>query len=172
MEAQRRALLLTPWCFPIQIIPWEAAIKMRYEGTADVLVEYSDEVASPSVSWKVPAVLRLRELPQRMKRGIKFSRSNVFQRDGYRCQYCRVKFAANELTYDHVVPKSHGGRRNWTNIVTACQKCNGKKGNRTCDESGMYPMTYPQQPTELPLTSPRIDPNTAPEEWHGFVGVP
>lgn len=171
METQRRTLLLTPWCFPIQIIPWEDAIKMKYEGTADVLVEYSDEVKSPTLTWRVPAVLRLRKLPKRMKRGLKFSRSNVYQRDGYRCQFCRRKFPAAMLTYDHVVPKSRGGRRDWTNIVTACGPCNGRKANRTCDESGMFPMRMPEQPDELPLTSPRIDLATAPEEWHGFVGV-
>lgn len=170
MEAERRTLLLTPWCFPIRIIPWEAAIKMKHEGTADVLVEYSDTVSSPSVTWKIPAVLRLHRLPRSMKRGIKFSRSNVYQRDGYRCQYCRTKFPAALLTYDHVVPKSHGGRRDWHNIVTACQKCNSRKANRTCEQSGMFPFNPPSQPDELPLTSPRI-PQDAPDEWDGFVGA-
>lgn len=167
---EKRVLLLTPWLFPIQTIGWDDAIKMKYEGTVDVLVEYSETVKSPTLEWRIPAVLRLRKLPASSRRTPKFSRRNVYQRDGYRCQYCRVKFAAALLSYDHVVPKSRGGRRDWTNIVTACLKCNGKKADRTCDESGMFPMTRPQRPDRMPLPRARID-CEVPPEWDGFVGV-
>ena len=74
----------------------------------------------------------------RKRRGIRFSRANVYQRDGYRCQYCRQKFSARELSYDHVVPRAAGGRTCWENIVTACRPCNTRKGSRGCDESGMW----------------------------------
>jgi 5-methylcytosine-specific restriction endonuclease McrA len=166
----RKTLLLAPWYFPLKVLRWEDAVKMIYEGTVDVVVEYDEEIRSPSVTWKMPAVIRLRRLDRALKNGIKFSRQNVYTRDGYRCQYCGDKFPVSRLSYDHVVPKSAGGRRTWTNIVTACKACNSRKADRTCDESGMWPLRIPVMPKSLPLVGPLIDPATAPEEWHGFLG--
>ena len=82
-----KTLLLTPYFLPIKILRWEDAIKMRYEGTADVVVEYDEVVSSPSVRWQIPAVIRLRRMPKPNRRGVKFSRANVYQRDAYTCQY-------------------------------------------------------------------------------------
>jgi len=164
-----RTLLLSPWYFPMKILRWEDAVKMRYEGTAEVVAEYEQEIRSPSVTWKMPAVMRLRRMPRTGKRGVKFSRVNVYQRDGYRCQYCSDRFPASALSYDHVVPRAAGGRTEWTNIVTACRPCNTRKDSKTCDEAGMWPRTEPRRPKSLPLTAPRIDPDTAPVEWHAFL---
>jgi 5-methylcytosine-specific restriction endonuclease McrA len=145
---------------------------MRYEGTADVVAEYDEQISSPSVTWRMPAVIRLRRMPSRNKRGVKFSRVNVYQRDGYRCQYCPQsvgRLPMSELTFDHVVPRASGGKTNWTNIVACCKPCNTRKGSRTCDESGMFPRSEPFQPKSLPLLGPRIDLATAPAEWHAFL---
>lgn len=166
-----RTLLLTPWYIPVKVIRWEDAIKMMYEGTVDVVTSYQETVSSPSVTWQMPAVLRLRKLPPRAKNAVKFSRQNVYARDDYRCQYCGDRFPLAQLSYDHVVPKSAGGRREWRNIVTACRPCNSRKADRTCDESGMWPMRDPVQPKVLPMTGPTIDPATAPEEWQDFIGA-
>jgi 5-methylcytosine-specific restriction endonuclease McrA len=166
-----KTLLLTPWYLPVKILRWQEAVKMRYEGIAEVVAEYADEIRSPSVTWHVPAVLRLRKMQKPSKHGVKFSRQNVYQRDGYRCAYCGGKFPVSALSYDHVVPRSAGGRTVWENIVTACRPCNVRKGNKTCDDAGMWPHT-PYRPKSLPLVGPVIDPATAPAEWHGFAGVP
>lgn len=166
-----RTLLLTPWWFPLQVLRWEDAVKMLYEGTVDVVVEYDEEIRSPSVTWKMPAVVRLRKLSRTtMKNGVKFCRENVYARDDHRCQYCNERFSSRRLTYDHVVPKSAGGRRTWTNIVTACLDCNQRKGKRTCDEAGMFPLRTPVQPRSLPIRGPVIDPSSAPAEWQDFIG--
>lgn len=164
-----RTLLLSPWYFPMKILRWEDAVKMRYEGTAEVVAEYAEEIRSPSVTWKMPAVMRLRRMPATSKRGVKFSRGNVYQRDGYRCQYCGRRFPMSLLSYDHVVPRAAGGRTDWTNIVTACRSCNTRKDSMTCDEAGMFPLTEPRRPRSLPLAGPRIDPDTAPAEWQAFL---
>lgn len=166
-----RTLLLTPYYFPIGILRWEDAVKMRYEGTADVVAEYHEEIRSPSVTWRIPAVVRLRRMPSRAKHAVKFSRANVYQRDGHRCQYCGHRFPESLLSYDHVVPRFAGGRTCWENIVTACRACNTRKGSRTCDESGMFPLTEPRRPKSLPVQGPRIDPATAPVEWQAFLSV-
>lgn len=164
-----KTLLLTPYFLPIKILRWEDAIKMRYEGTADVVVEYDEVVSSPSVRWQIPAVIRLRRMPKPNRRGVKFSRANVYQRDAYTCQYCGHRKPERELSFDHVVPRASGGRTVWENIVTACRPCNTRKANSTCDESGMWPIRQPRRPLSLPLMGPRIDPVTAPEEWHAFL---
>lgn len=166
----RRTLLLTPWYTPKNVLHWQDAIKMMYEGTVDVIVSYDEDIRSPSVTWKMPAVVRLRKLKRRTQRGaVKFSRQNVYARDGHRCQYCGDRFPFEELSYDHVVPKASGGRRSWANIVTACRACNLRKGSRTCDEASMWPLRSPVEPRSLPILGPHIDPATAPEEWAPFV---
>ena len=164
-----RTLLLSPWYIPVKVLRWQDAVKMRYEGTADVLAEYDDEIASPSVVWKMPAVMRLRRMPAAKARGLRFSRMNVYQRDGFRCQYCGGKFAIAALSYDHVVPRSAGGSTTWTNIVTACKTCNSRKANHSCDDAGMWPLRAPRCPKALPRLPPAIDLDNAPEEWLGFV---
>lgn len=167
-----RTLLLTPWYIPIQILHWQDAIKMIYEQTVDVVVEYDEEVRSPSVTWKMPAVIRLRKLKRERKQSsVKFSRANVYARDDKRCQYCGERFDESELSYDHVVPKRAGGRRTWTNIVTACRSCNFRKGSLSCDEAGMWPIRSPRVPSSLPITGPRLDLGTAPEEWQDYLGA-
>lgn len=164
-----RALLLSPWFFPLKILRWQDAIKMKYEGTIDVVVEYNEEVRSPSVTWKLPAVVRLKKMPSSQKKGVKFSRVNVYQRDRWCCQYCGNKFPMSKLSYDHVVPRAAGGRTVWENIVTACKPCNSKKDNKTCDESGMWPLTAPRRPASLPMAPPLVDLSKAPPEWYGFL---
>jgi 5-methylcytosine-specific restriction endonuclease McrA len=163
-----RTLLLTPWYFPIKVLRWQDAVKMKYEETVDVVVEYDDLIRSPSVTWRMPAVVRLRRMAKTDSRGVKFSRRNVYQRDGYSCQYCGEKKSARELSYDHVVPRSAGGRTGWENIVTACKGCNARKGNQPCDEAGMWPRRPPRRPRTLPLGPPLFD-RDVPREWRGFT---
>jgi 5-methylcytosine-specific restriction endonuclease McrA len=166
-----KTLLLTPWYFPIKILRWQDAVKMKYEGTIDVIVEYDETVCSPSITWQMPAVIRLHKMPKMQKRGVKFSRINVYQRDHFCCQYCSKKFPFAELSYDHVVPRSAGGRTVFENIVTACRKCNSKKDNKSCDDSGMWPINPPRRPHSLPLAAPIFNISKIPAEWSGFVGV-
>jgi 5-methylcytosine-specific restriction endonuclease McrA len=150
---------------------WEDAITMIYLDKADVVVEYEDTVRSPSMTLKVPAVVRVRRAIKNVKQGVKFSRINVYTRDRFTCQYCVRKFKMGELSYDHVTPRFAGGRTEWTNIVTACKPCNNKKAHRTCDEAGMWPRTPPVKPKTLPLTPPAIDVHNAPIEWRDFLSA-
>ena len=165
----RRTLLLTSWFFPHKVIRWEHAITLVYLHKADRVVDYADEIRSPSITMKTPAVIRLRRNFGKVKRGVKFSRVNIFTRDEHRCQYCAERFSASKLTFDHVTPRSCGGRTEWTNIVTACRPCNAKKANRTPDESGMFPRTLPRQPKVLPLSGPVVDLAEVPLEWRNFL---
>jgi len=70
----------------------------------------------------------------------------LFRRDLHACLYCGVTFGDRELTRDHIVPKSRGGRDIWTNVVSACKRCNQRKGCRTPEEAHMEILAVPYQP--------------------------
>ena len=102
----------------------------------DICVRDSKERAHP-----VPAVIANTHHVTRNFKNVPFSRPNVFKRDNYTCQYCGAAHAPFELTMDHVVPramwKGVGTPTCWTNIVTACRKCNHKKADKTPEQAGM-----------------------------------
>ena len=168
---ERKTLLLTSWMFPLRIITWQGAVKMIYEGKVDVLAEYNEEIRSPSVVWKMPAVIRIYRKLTRKTSKVKFSRMNIYTRDNFTCQYCGHKYYNNQrmLSYDHVIPKCDGGRTTFTNIVTACKPCNAYKDNKSCDEVGMWPLNQPTHPKFLPIVGPRISVEWAPIEWIPFL---
>lgn len=164
-----RTLVLTSWYFPHKIIGWQDAITLMYLQKVDVIVSYDEIVRSPSVSLQVPAVVRLKRKVAVQKKRVKFSRLNVYVRDDCSCAYCGSRLAVSQFTYDHVLPRSRGGRTVWENIVTACVPCNSRKGNRTPEECGMRLLRPPHRPSVLPLLPPSIDPAEAPPEWRDFV---
>jgi 5-methylcytosine-specific restriction endonuclease McrA len=166
---QKRTLLLNHFYFPHKIVSWQDAITLVYLQKVDVLVQYDEEIRSPSTSIRCPAVARLRGKAKHRQRTVKFSRINVYLRDGFACAYCAKKLPLHELTYDHVVPRARGGRTSWENIVTACFACNSKKADRTPDEAGLTLRTRPQRPKSLPLAAPAIDRASAPAEWREFL---
>ena len=104
-------------------------------------------------SVRVPSVLLLRRYDRMLLREMKFNRQNLFERDGYRCQYCGNSFVAKELNMDHVVPRDRGGKTSWENVVTSCIRCNSRKGNRDPKEAGMYLLREPVRPRQRPFVS-------------------
>ena len=166
-----QTLILTPWMAPHRVVPWEEGISKLYEGKCEVIAEYEETVSSPSMTMRIPAVLRSKRPTPSMKKAVKFSRANVYARDGFRCQYCGVvKRDSRELNYDHVVPRSRGGPKTWENIVTACYPCNDKKHNRTPAEAGMTLRRLPVKPKTLPMTALVVKLDRAvPEEWAAYL---
>lgn len=94
------------------------------------------------------------------------SRRNVFIRDGFVCQYCGKTFNSTELTIDHVVPKSHGGKTTWENSATSCQKCNNKKSDKSIEKSGMTLINKPRTPSYAELFFKTIKS----KKWQHAVG--
>lgn len=166
-----RTLLLTPWMAPHKVVSWQMAVRLQYQGKVNVLETYEEEISSPSVTWKIPAVVQLKKPLDSMKRGVKFSRINVFTRDGFRCQYCGARRGMRELNYDHVIPRIRGGRTIWENIVTSCYPCNDKKAGRTPEQAGMRLMKAPVRPKSLPMSYLQLDRKTIPEIWKGYCLV-
>lgn len=163
-----RTLVLTPWYLPYRIVTWQDAITLMCLRKVDLVVAYDGVVRSPSVSLPHPAVIRMRKKVHSNRYRIRFSRINVFMRDGFRCMYCGERDRADALTFDHVIPRSRGGRTEWQNILTACEGCNTKKGSRTPTEADMKPFRMPFKPKSLPVRPPRIELGRIPEEWRDF----
>lgn len=158
--------------FPHRIINWKQAIVLTVEHKVDVLETYEAFVPSPSIIVQLPAVLRLKREVNTTKRGLKFSRTNVFSRDGFRCCYCvdQERRDPKELTYDHVLPKSRGGKTVWENIVSSCKPCNRKKGKKTPDEAGFKMHFKPYRPKVLPMSQPfLIAADGIPELWKPYL---
>jgi len=135
-----------------------------------VVSEYERVVHSPTQEIRLPSVLALKEYVPSVQKPA-FTRFNLFLRDGFECQYCYDSFKANDLTFDHLIPRSRGGRTLWDNIVTACQVCNTRKGNRLPQECGMTPRREPHQPTiyELQRNGRKFPPNFLHESWGDFL---
>lgn len=161
-----RTLLLTPWMSPHKIISWERAIVLFVLGKVDVVEAYDTETRSRTLALPTPSVVRMKKGGPRQKQVVRFSRVNVYTRDGFRCQYCGDKKSARELNYDHVVPRSKGGKTTWENIVTSCYPCNDKKGGHTPEEAGMKLLKRPIVPKSLPVSpSFRVTAKDVPDTW-------
>ena len=131
---------------PIAIIDALEALVMCFVGKAQAIETYKKEIRSVSSAFKLPAVIVLNRLVKFRFNGLQPNRTNLLWRDGNQCQYCATHFPNSELTLDHIIPKSRGGRNTWENLVVACKKCNQKKGAKIPQESGMYPLKKPIKP--------------------------
>ncbi len=156
--------------FPLSLWGWQDAIKAVFLERVNVLSEYDRLVHSPSLEVALPSVVSLKEFVPLAKRPA-FTRFNVFLRDRFRCQYCGLSFPTEELTFDHVIPRSRRGRTCWENVVTACAPCNLRKANRLCREVGMRPLRAPRAPTthELHHNGRSFPPNYLHESWRDFL---
>ncbi|MFP3937064.1 MAG: HNH endonuclease [Phycisphaerae bacterium] len=124
--------------------------KARYER------EHHEWVRCVQFELAVPRVIRLLFYDRLPKTPVKFNRRNIFARDRNRCQYCGGRFPTSELTLDHVLPRSRGGKTCWTNMVCSCVDCNVRKGGRTPDEAGMNLRTEPVKPKRPPVITLRL----------------
>jgi 5-methylcytosine-specific restriction endonuclease McrA len=153
--------------FPLSLWPWQEAIKAAYLDRVVIVAEYDTLVHSPSIAMKLPSVVVLRDYV-RPARYPAFTRFNLFLRDEFSCQYCGEK---GEMTFDHVVPRSRGGRTTWENVVAACGRCNLRKGHLTVREAGMSLARPPRRPEQVELQNKgrKFPPNHLHESWMDFL---
>lgn len=130
----------------------------------------SDVIRTVSRIIRIPRVIVLLRYDRMPRREVKFNRLNIFRRDGDTCQYCERKYPRTELTLDHVVPRSLGGKTVWENIVCSCGVCNRKKGGTTPDHAGMRLRTRPVKPHWSPMSNFSV--NTVwYKEWEPFLSL-
>jgi 5-methylcytosine-specific restriction endonuclease McrA len=147
-----RVLLLNITYEPLKVIDWKKAVTLLCLGKVEVLKEYNREIRSVSFTLKLPSVVRLLQMIRRPK-----------------SQYCGNKYPTEDLTYDHVIPKSRGGRTQWENIVTCCVECNRKKGGRTPHEASMRLVREPTRPSWVPAIRITIGFKQIPENWRDYL---
>ncbi len=134
---QEPVLVLNATFEPINVTAVRRAMVLLLKGVAQAEELNHAEVRSATRTLKVPSVIRLlayRHIPQQTRA---LSRKNILLRDRNTCQFCGNIFPASELTLDHVVPRSRGGRSSWENLVACCYQCNNRKGDRTPEEAGL-----------------------------------
>jgi 5-methylcytosine-specific restriction endonuclease McrA len=116
---------------PLSTIHWQQAVKLFFLDKVTVLHWYDNwAVRSAKLTIRVPAVVVSRSTYKKYRQTVAFTRNNIFLRDMYQCGYCSDLFNPHDLTIDHIVPRSRGGSHSWTNVITACKKCNHNKGDR------------------------------------------
>jgi len=159
-------LVLNRSFYAIQVISWKRAISLVYLNHANVVdddyntysfdnwKEFAEEIIknpsgyihTPNFKIIIPEVIALKTFNELPKSEVKFTRRNIYEHYHYRCNYCGRKFHTQELNLDHVLPRSRGGKTDWTNVVTSCIPCNLRKGNKTPNEASMRLLVRPSKP--------------------------
>jgi 5-methylcytosine-specific restriction endonuclease McrA len=167
----QQALLLNATFEPLKVVDWQKAITLWCQGKVEVIAHHDREVRSVSFTFKLPSVIRLLRFVKIKRRFdyVPFSRANIYSRDRYTCQYCHQVFPTSDLTFDHVVPVAHGGRKDWENIVTCCIGCNRIKGGRTPAEAGMKLLRHPRRPDSAPAIRITVELRNAPDSWRDYL---
>jgi 5-methylcytosine-specific restriction endonuclease McrA len=153
--------------FPLSLWPWQEAVKAAFLDRVTIVAEYEATVRSVSMEFRLPSVVVLRDYVKPAAYPA-FTRFNLFLRDEFTCQYCGAK---GEMTFDHVVPRSKGGRTTWQNVVAACGPCNLRKGDKTLKQSGMRLSRPVVQPTaaELQNIGRKFPPNFLHDSWMDYL---
>ncbi|MEP0713893.1 HNH endonuclease [Algoriphagus sp.] len=142
---EKRVLVLNLDHSPVAVVSPQKAIVLLLLEKATSLATYELlQIRTVSKSFDYPAVICLNSYKNIPYRGVLLNRVNLFRRDKGECQYCGSK---RQLTIDHVIPRSKGGKSNWTNLTTACHRCNVLKGDKTPDQSGLTLRTKPFKPS-------------------------
>lgn len=163
----RRVLVLNQDYSALSVCSVPKAFLLVYLRKADLLIESSTEkLHSISEAFPMPSVIRLHRYVYMPYKGIMLSRQNIFRRDRNRCQYCG---SGDDLTLDHVMPRSRGGRSSWDNLATACKRCNSRKGDHTPEEAQMPLAQKPFKPSFIMFL--REFSGAIAEEWQPFLGL-
>jgi 5-methylcytosine-specific restriction endonuclease McrA len=162
----RKVLVLNQDYSALTICSVPKAFLLVFLRKADLVAESeTEQLRSVSQSFPMPSVIRLHRYVYLPYKGVMLSRQNVFRRDSGHCQYCG---RTEDLTLDHVIPKSRGGKTSWDNLTTACRKCNSRKGDLTPDEAKMPLKVKPYKPSFVMFL--RDFSGSIEESWIPFLG--
>ena len=159
----RSVLVLNKHWLAIHVCSVRRAFTLLYQDMAHVVTEEyevhnfeswrdlsqfaeGNVIHTPNYQIMVPEVIMLRRYGKLPKHYVKFNRRNIYHRDNFTCQYCGRSYPREELTIDHVVPRSRGGASTWSNVVLACARCNARKGHHHLSECGMKLIRQPKEP--------------------------
>lgn len=163
----KRVLVLNQDYSPISVCSAERAFLLLYLQKAELVHDDpSDKMRSVNSAYPMPSVIRLQQYINIPYKSVMLTRQNVFKRDANKCLYCGN---SKDLTLDHVLPKSRGGDSTWTNLATACKKCNSIKGDKTPEEAKMPLTQKPFRPTYVMFV--RNFSGFTSQSWLKYLGV-
>ena len=180
-----KVLVLNRSYLSIHITVVRRALSLLYQGVAHAVDEQyrtfdfaswadlaaeEDTIGLVDRAIRVPRVILLQGYDRIPRRYVRFSRFNIYARDGNRCQYCGRQFPRAELNLDHVVPRSRGGTSVWENVVCSCHRCNRLKGGRTPAEAGMRLVRLPRRPQWTPFMTQTYSLRRY-KEWMPFLSA-
>ena len=153
--------------YPLSLWNWQDTIKAVFLDRVNIVSFYDKTIRSPSSEIRLPSVVCLKSYIQ-PSRFPAFTRFNVFLRDRFACQYCGER---DELTFDHVVPRSKGGQTTWENVVAACSPCNLTKGDKLPRQVNMFPRQKPYAPNvqDLHRNGRLFPPNYLHDSWLDYL---
>jgi 5-methylcytosine-specific restriction endonuclease McrA len=161
-----KVLILNQNYEPMSVINVRKAIVLLYLGKAELIVAKDGlELHSVTMTMPFPSIVRLAVYVRVPFKKIILSRKNILRRDGHRCLYCGRGDVP--LTVDHVLPMSRGGEEAWENLVSACVKCNNKKGDRTPEEARMPMRRRPMRPNHVTFISHFV--GTLDDRWKPYL---
>ncbi|WP_339923943.1 HNH endonuclease [uncultured Cyclobacterium sp.] len=164
---EKKVLVLNLDHSPIGVVNVYKAFVLTYLDKATALVQYDNlQIRTVDKVYDYPAVIRLDDYKNIPYKGVLLNRNNLFKRDDHTCQYCG---SSKNLTLDHVIPKSKGGKTSWSNLITACHRCNTIKGNKTPEEAGMALKIYPFKPNLSYFLAEYAERHA--EEWIPFLAI-
>lgn len=187
-------LVLNRFYMAVRVVNVRRAMTLLYRGCAEVITIEEDQyynydfdawceisqfhalekqpeedyIKAPQFDLQVPRIVRLTRYDRLPKSSVRFNRKNLFARDNHACQYCGSQRPMSQLSLDHVIPRSLGGKTTWENIVCCCLPCNSRKGGRTPIQAGMKLLSKPIKPSSNPsMVIPLTDPRYA--SWRSFL---
>ncbi|MCH8494102.1 MAG: HNH endonuclease [Balneolales bacterium] len=132
---------------PLSVCNVRKSLMLIFLDKAELLHDYPGrKIRSVRMDFDFPSVIRLRTYARIPFKNIVLTRKNIIKRDSHKCQYCGK---SSDLTIDHIIPRSRGGKDTWENLVAACDRCNHKKGNRTPKEANMPLLRDPYRPNHI-----------------------
>ena len=163
----RRVLVLNQDYSPLSVCTAERAFLLIFLEKAELVHDDPQQkIRTVKDDYPMPSVIRLQKYIFIPYKSVLLSRQNVFKRDGQKCQYCG---SSKDLTLDHVIPKSKGGKSTWNNLVTACKKCNSLKGDKSPEEAEMPLAKKPFKPSYIMFV--RNFSGFTSEQWMKYLSV-
>lgn len=162
-----RVLVLSADYSPLGIASIRRAFLLMQSEQAEMVEDSGDFIRTVSQQFPVPSIVRLKKLVKRPMRRVRLRRRTLLKRDNYTCQYCGKR--SHDLTIDHVVPRSQGGKTAWENVVAACKSCNHKKADRTPEQAGMRLAHRPGVPSNSIWLDIIDIPSQRRQEWEPYL---
>jgi hypothetical protein len=164
---KRKTLVLNSSYMASSIIPSYRAFSIHYKGNADVITTYQDTfITTINDKFPVPSIIRVPKWFEQEYHRVPLTRENLYKRDNYTCVYCGLN-KRDQLTIDHLIPVSKGGKDTWENWVTACRSCNSEKSNLDVEEWAKE-VPRPYRPHYLMLVNKNLG-QPVPDDWKPYL---